>query len=575
MVDKNICPAFVSGIERLSAWSDLLDQINVFPVADSDTGRNLVMSLSPLRRLNENPEKMIQQLLFSACGNSGNIAAHYFSGFLTLNSSKDLYHAAKLGKEYAWKAIGNPRPGTMLNVFDVLPGLLSSDFRLDQPRIFKIIDHLTKTVWDTSDMIPELREAGVVDSGALGMFIFFEGFFHRLMENETPFVPVTERFKNKVTVSESFKSKLTEGYCIDVVIDPDIKSKEMVSQIAGYGESMVSTEDDDLVKIHIHARNKDALRNKIDSLGRIVDWSEENIGKQVEGFGPQKNRYPIHIMTDAAGSLTRQDSKRLQITLLDSYILTNNGCYPETLMDNSQIYFLLRKGQKVTTSQASVFERHQNYQSALSRYERVLYLCTGSVFTGNYAVAEAWKKADDLDDRFTVIDTGAASGRLAAMVLAVVRYAENTDDPQAVIDYARSTVENSHEYIFMDCLKYLAAGGRLSKSSAFFGDMFHVKPIITPRAEGAKKVGTAGNAKGQIRFAMEKLSRFDEKRVISFIMLEYSDNRQWVEDNVKTKIQQKYPFTEIILQPLSLTSGVHMGPGTWGVAFMTEKVKNE
>ncbi len=101
--------------------------------------------------------------------------------------------------------------------------------------------------------------------------------------------------------------------------------------------------------------------------------------------------------------------------------------------------------------------------------------------------------------------------------------------------------------------------------------MFRVKPIITPQAQGAKKVGTAGNAKGQIRFALEKLSRFDEEKGISFIMLEYSDNRQWVENNVKTKIQQKFPLTEIILQPLSLTSGVHMGPGTWAVAFVTEK----
>jgi uncharacterized protein len=571
VLDRNICPAFVSGVERLSAWSDLLDQINVFPVADSDTGRNLVVSLSPLRRLDENPKKTIQQLLISACGNSGNIAAHYFSGFLTLNSPKDLFNAAKLGKESAWKAIGNPRPGTMLNVFDVLPDLLSSDSRFDQDRIIKILDHLAETVWDTSEMIPELKEAGVVDSGALGMFIFFEGFFHGLMQKKTRFVPVTERFKNKLSVSDSFNSKQALGYCIDMVIDPDINSKEMVSQIGGYGDSMVAAEDKDFVKIHIHACNKDDLRNKVGSIGRIVDWSEEDIGKQVEGFDLQKIQRPIHIMTDAAGSLTRQDSKRLQITLLDSYVLINKNCYPETLMDASQVYLSLRKGQKVTTSQASVFERHQNYQSALSRYDRVLYLCTGSVYTGNYVAAEAWKKANDQEDRFTVIDTGAASGRLAVMALAVARYAENTDDPQTVIDYARSAVDNSHEYVFIDCLKYLAAGGRLSKSSAFFGDLFHVKPIVTPQASGAKKVGTTRDTKGQIRFAMEKLSWFDEKKVISFIMLEYSDNRQWVEDNVKIKIHQKYPLTEIILQPLSLTSGVHMGPGTWAVAFITEK----
>jgi uncharacterized protein len=567
-LDRKICSAFVGGFERLSAWADLLDQINVFPVADSDTGRNLVISLSPLRRLNKDTDNLIQDLLISACGNSGNIAAHYFSGFLSLNSTNDLFYGAKLGKEYAWKAIGNPKSGTMLNVFDALPDLLVPDSCFDQKRVFNIIDHLSQAVWDTSDLIPELKEAGVVDAGALGMFIFFEGFFHCLTEKEPRFIPVSERFKNKLTVSDSFKSKQSQGYCIDMVIDPDVNSTKIVSQMACYGESMVSREDKDFVKIHIHTLNKNDLRKKVDSLGQVVEWSEENIGKQVEGFGPKQIYRPLHIMTDAAGSLTRQDAKNLQITLLDSYILTDKNCYPETLMDSSQVYLSLRKGHKITTSQASVFERHQHYQSALSRYERVLYLCTGSVYTGNYVVAQAWKKANDPENRFTVIDTGAASGRLAAMVLAVAKFAENIDDLQAIIDYAGSIVENSHEYIFLNRLKYLAAGGRLSKSSAIFGDMLHVKPIITPQAQGAKKVGTARDTKGQIRFAIEKLSRFKEK--ISFIMLEYSDNRQWVEDNVKSEIQQKYPLTEIILQPLSLTSGVHMGPGTWAVAFLTK-----
>jgi uncharacterized protein len=570
VLDKNICPAIVTGVERLSAWADLLDQINVFPVADSDTGQNLVISLSPLRRLNENPEGMIQKILYSACGNSGNIAAHFFSGFLTLNSFEDLFDAAKLGKKCAWKAIANPRPGTMLNVFDALADLFPSGSSLNHKELFKIIDHLAETVWNTSEMIPELKEAGVVDSGALGMFIFFEGFFNGLMKNEPRFIPVTERFKSKLTVSDSFKSKQVKGFCVDLVIEADKNGKKMTNQLAGYGESMVAYMDHDFVKIHVHTRNKDGLRRKVGSIGRIVDWSEEDMGKQVESFGPPIIRRPVHIMTDAAGSLTRNDSKRLQITLLDSYILTGKNCCPETLMDASRVYLSLRNGEKVTTSQASVFERHQHYQSALSRYGRVLYLCTGSVYTGNYVAAQAWKKANDPDDRFTVIDTGAASGRLAAMVFAVARYAEYTGDHQRVIDYARSAVENAHEYIFLDRLQYLAAGGRLSKSSAFLGDMLHVKPIITPQATGAKKVGTAGNAKAQIRFALEKLSRFYKKNKILFIIVEYSDNRQWVENNVKTKIQLNYPSAEILLQPLSLTSGVHMGPGTWGMAFMTE-----
>jgi len=88
-LDRNISRALVAGVERVTAWSDLLDQINVYPVADCDTGRNLVVSLSPLRHMDENPESLIRKLMFSACGNSGNITASFLSGFLTLNSRED------------------------------------------------------------------------------------------------------------------------------------------------------------------------------------------------------------------------------------------------------------------------------------------------------------------------------------------------------------------------------------------------------------------------------------------------------------------------------------------------------
>ena len=128
-MDENIPQAFVSGVERVTAWADLLDQINVFPVADCDTGRNLVISLSPLRQMDENPENIIQKLMFSACGNSGNIAAGFFSEFLRLNSLADLRQAAELGKESAWKAINDPKPGTILTVYDALADKLCRSMR--------------------------------------------------------------------------------------------------------------------------------------------------------------------------------------------------------------------------------------------------------------------------------------------------------------------------------------------------------------------------------------------------------------------------------------------------------------
>jgi DegV family protein with EDD domain len=571
-LDKTISRAFVAGLERVTAWSDLLDQINVFPVADCDTGRNLVVSLSPLRHMDENTENLIRKLMFSACGNSGNIAASFFSGFLKLNSLEDLVRSARAGREFAWRSISEPKPGTMLTVYDALVEILEENLLLDDKDVSRIIEHLEKAVQATSDMLPKLKAAGVVDSGALGMFIYFEGFFQSLINRDDFFHPVTDRFKDKLRITESFQEETDALHCVDFIIHSNENDKVTVQQLSQYGESVVATSDDGYVKIHVHTQDKNELKKKVNSLGHIVSWPDENKEAQTNNLIFREIPKNIHIMTDAAGSLTRRDAQQLGITLLDSYILTENSFMPETFVNRSDVYKSMRKGEKVTTSQASVFERHQYYQSVLNQYDRVLYLCVGSIYTGNYDVACAWKKQNDPKDRFTIINTGAASGRLAVLVLATAKYASCSDDPDDVIHFAKNALEVSQEYVFLDRLQYLAKSGRLSKTGAIFGDMLHVKPVITPTAQGAKKVGIVRSRESQIKLVLEKLASADKREKISFIMLEYSDNRQWIEETVQREIRRYYPLSEIIIQPISLTSGVHMGPGTWGAAFLPKSV---
>jgi len=275
-------------------------------------------------------------------------------------------------------------------------------------------------------------------------------------------------------------------------------------------------------------------------------------------------------MTDAAGSVTRDDAKKYGIILLNSYITLGAKCVPETHLHPQELYSSMRQSVKVSTAQASVFERHQIYASVLERFEKVLYLCVGSVYTGNYRVAMEWKKENDPQDRLTVIDTGAASGRLGSMVLATERFLAKTGDVEKTISFAQKAVTGCEEYVFLDKLEYLAAGGRLSKTSAFFGDMLKMKPVISPQPEGVIKVGVVRNTNEQIKMAREKLAASLKKDSAAFIMLQYTDNFDFVEGTVKKMIAELYPQAEIILQPLSLTSGAHMGPGTWGVAFLPD-----
>lgn len=567
-MEKSIQEALVFGVERVAAWSGLLDDINVFPVADGDTGRNLIASLSPLRQISQDREDTIRRLLISARGNSGNIAARFFSGLLVARSVEAIPEAASLGRGMAWQAIHDPVTGTMLTVFDELVDVLErDDVKITRQGVSQIIAALEKAVWSTPELLPKLKIAGVVDSGALGMYIFLEGFFMALVDKTDAFKPVTETFTDMLSVSPSFNENMEDGYCVDTVVQLDGRSQEEIEKLSKYGESVLVIPHDNLLKIHLHTADREEVKREVASFGDILEWSDDNLGKQIVHFGQKKTRGCIHIMTDAAGSLTREDSVNLGITLLDSYIMAGDKTLPETLFSPSELYKHMRDGVKVSTSQASVFERHQYYQSVLNQHKKTIYLCVGSVFTGNYDVAMAWKEKNDPDDCLTVIDTTTASGRLGTIALVTAKYSTRTDNPDAVIEFAKKAIDRCEEYVFLDKLEYLAAGGRLSKTSAFFGDMLHMKPIISPMAEGAKKVGVVRNQKDQMKFAFEKLDGAIKKDSEAFIMLEYSDNRPWVEKTVMREVQMRYPSAEVKLQPLSLTSGVHMGPGTWAVAF--------
>jgi uncharacterized protein len=418
--------------------------------------------------------------------------------------------------------------------------------------------------------LPKLKKAEVVDAGALGMYIFFEGFFYSLAGKEDNHRPVTEVFKNSLHIATSFREEAETGYCVDFVLQSPTLSNEELVRITQTQDNAVIIPEGDIYKIHLHTEDREKMKAQIAKLGSMLNWEEDNLALQTREFMNAKTGQILHIMTDAAGSVTRKDAKKYGLTLLNSYLTVGEKCLPETYFNSEEVYAAMRQGVKVSTSQASVYERHQFYASVLNRFEKVLYLCVGSVFTGNYNVVMEWKKNHDPQNRILVIDTGAASGRLGVITLAAARYLAKTNDMEKTFAFTQRAVQIGEEYVFLDKLHYLAAGGRLSKTSAFFGDMLKMKPVISPQPEGAKKVGVVKNREDQLKMAWTRLAASLKNDSRTLIMLEYSDNQDWVEGTVKKMLEKRYPQAEIILQPLSLTSGAHMGPGTWAVAFLPQ-----
>src|SRR4030066_2044648 len=146
-MDKLLKDFFIIGAERVAAWADLLDAINVFPVADGDTGRNLSISLYPLRTAEGDKKKVVERLLFSARGNSGNIASRFFSSFYMVDSITDLHKRAQEGAQGAWRAVSDPCAGTMLSLFDALAEALpATQSVMDKAATEKILTRLEKAV---------------------------------------------------------------------------------------------------------------------------------------------------------------------------------------------------------------------------------------------------------------------------------------------------------------------------------------------------------------------------------------------------------------------------------------------
>ena len=560
--------ALRAGFDRLAAWADLLDAINVFPVADGDTGRNLQVSLAPLQayQLEEDADRLRHQLLRSARGNSGNIATQFFSEFL-LAPSRGIRTAVRKGSRAACRAVQNPREGTMLTVFDTLETqLVQTASQVETGAAEALLESLHAVVQDSQARLPRLNSAGVVDAGALGMYLFFEGFFWAKVGQLDKCRPPTRSFPGSLKISAAFQEQEDGGYCIDTVLEKPPDMAGIMDKLAGTAESVVSIAQGDMVKLHFHTTDRESTRRTLEASGGLVSWSEDDLTLQVKAFQQRPRQKQVHIVTDGAASLTRADQQQYGFTLLDSYIMTDAGALPETRIVAEDLYRRMRDGERVSTAQASDFERHQHYQRLVETHPETLYLCVGSVYTGNYDTAVAWQTRNDPQDRLHIIDSGAAAGRLAVMVLAAARLACRGADLETVAALAERSLNVCREYIFIDRLKYLAGGGRLSRPGALMGDLLHVKPVISPLPTGAEKIGSVKNRKEQLAFALRHLKIDLAQAASPLVLVEYTDNRDWVEAELSEAIAKRFPEVEIILQPLSLTTGSHTGPGTWAVA---------
>jgi len=302
----------ISGANNLYNNYPEVDALNVFPVPDGDTGTNMNLTISSGAKeiatrndasVYDVAKAFSRGLLMGARGNSGVILSQIFRGFAQGLKGKieataqDISDALLMGKEVTYKAVMRPVEGTILTVIRESSQALADSVYPDMP-LDEALDILLKEAREslkrTPNLLPVLKEAGVVDSGGAGLCKIIEGFdlalHNQIVEKNMPDVvsdSVVEPIIGNVQASLEHKEF---GYCTEFILklpeDP-IKAKKknfVPSRFSGvlnsHGNSIVMVHDDDLIKVHIHTLNPGNILTYAQQFGEFVKIKVENMSEQ-------------------------------------------------------------------------------------------------------------------------------------------------------------------------------------------------------------------------------------------------------------------------------------------------------
>lgn len=295
------------GIRNLTCHCEKVNQLNVFPVPDGDTGTNMVKTLQKgfsaiegqAGELSELSKKFAKAVVFGARGNSGVIVSQFFKGFS--ESFAHLEHAdcnaflsaLENGVSCAYRAVSHPVEGTVLTVLREATEYVKA--RTDRAKNINdlmalFLKRAKSSLENTPNLLPILKSAGVVDSGGAGIVYVFEG-MEKYLNNET-ITPLTEQEKETFVDYSKFNrnSVFPYGYCTEFLLQitgesvPDTETFKQ--RMEALGDSVVTVFEEDKIKVHVHTHTPEQVLGYAHAFGEFLSLKVENMSVQHSEAAP-------------------------------------------------------------------------------------------------------------------------------------------------------------------------------------------------------------------------------------------------------------------------------------------------
>ena len=582
----SLAVALTSGIHRVMSEQELLNRINVFPVADSDTGTNLSLSLSAALGILSGPDEkhlgtmlaaVADALLDGARGNSGAIVAQFFQGmsdsaeeisrFTTYTFGK----AVSTGSVYAHDALSKPREGTILSVIaafsDSIVHQVSDAHDTTFPDVMRnALGKAEEALENTPNQLDVLKKAGVVDAGAKGFVELVAGMCTYICDGSV--VPLPDVFAHDDSEPPiDFAEADNESqfrFCTECLVTADdIDRRKLREALSELGDSLVLAGTKRKAKIHIHVDQPDAVFEIARRFGALSAEKADDTHRQQHSTHVTTRRFAV--ITDSAADIDDEAMERLDIHMVPCRIqFGNRGYLDKVSITIDEFYAELESNPKhPTTSQPAPGDFRRQFQFLASHFDDVLSINLTGAVSGTFEAARLAAERAGAAGRIHVIDSKNASMGQGQLAVLAAECANRGMDIDTTISAVNQQIPRTRSFALLHDLRYAVRGGRVPSWVKTVADLLRLKPVIATKPDGA--ISLAGFLFAG-RDRVDRFARFIARRAPNDQAIRVAIGHAICETDAKmleSSIRSKIPaIKELSIDGLGPALGAHGGPGT-------------
>jgi DegV family protein with EDD domain len=585
----------IRGARALQQQEKYLNQINVFPVADADTGSNMTYSVSKIQADLQTVEKsndvtevldtIATSVVLNSRGNSGTLLSQFFKGVCSsLSSSQEFTplafrEAFSLANDEAWKSFDDPQKGTVLDIIEVLSLVEAREDQSIEEYFQICLESAEAALEKTKTVHPVMKKSHVVDSGAAGLVVMLKGWYQVLdgVEDDISDLDMHLNLPSDIHINSEYQ------YCTECVIEnSELSPEEIRAAIDDLGEYIQVVDFKNYIKVHIHTDTPDEFKSVMSSTGSVLSFKvddmyamqQENAAEihTVKSSNPELNGKFV-IISDTSTDLPELEKTSYHFATIPVY---EEGVLDVNLMDNmtpDQFYQRMERESDFVpkTSKASVGDFLKLFKQLGEEYEYIICVTISSGISATYQSAKLAREQYGYPDKVILIDSQLGGPATGLLVRNLQSQLTSEDSPASVRETSYTIIDNISALFVVDDMEYLRRSGRVSSGLSKVGKLLKMKPMLTMKDGKITKKGLPMIWANQEKTVAKLCYEFDHINAISGgtkqVYLVYAGEKgKALADRVRSHVlSEGLDAEDVLMTPLNVVVGAHTGPGTVGM----------